>query len=99
MSSPDGVQRLTLPTRLVLTALLREPSGELCGWDLAEATDLHSGTVYTILKRLREYGWLAWRWEERDPEAEGKPLRRYVWLTEHGVSQAKEALDRRRSRR
>lgn len=94
-----AVVRLTKTTRLVLSALLEDPAKEVYGRELMAATDLQSGTLYTILGRLAEHGWLTFRWEDRDPSAEGRPLRRYVRLTDEGTRQAREALERRRKRR
>ena len=95
----SAVLRFTTTTRLVLSALLEDPAREVYGLQLMESTGLQSGTLYVILKRLQGHGWLTARWEERNAKAEGRPLRRYVKLTDEGVRQAREALERRRNRR
>lgn len=57
-----------------------------------QATGLASGTLYPLLHRLLEAGWLTARWEEADPAAQGRPARRYYRLTPQGATQARQAL-------
>jgi hypothetical protein len=45
--------RMTIPTQLVLRALLPDPSKELYGVEIGAAAGLPSGTVHPILARLR----------------------------------------------
>jgi DNA-binding PadR family transcriptional regulator len=99
MSNPDGVVRMTMPTRAVLAALLADPSAETYGMALMVATDLPSGTLYPILNRLRAHGWITYRWEDRDPHQSGRPQRRYIKLTDEGAHKATAALERRRNKR
>jgi PadR family transcriptional regulator, regulatory protein PadR len=85
--------RMTIPTQLVLRALLAEPAQEMYGLQICSAAGLPSGTIHPILARLEhEYGWLASRWEDIKPEDEGRPRRRYYRLTEDGAERARIAL-------
>lgn len=86
--------RMTIPTQLVLRALLAEPSKELYGVEIGQAAGLPSGTVHPILARLEAVGWLESRWEDIDPHAEGRPARRYYRLTTDGMELARRALAR-----
>jgi PadR family transcriptional regulator, regulatory protein PadR len=86
--------RMTIPTQLVLRALLTEPSEERYGLEIGTAAGLPSGTVHPILARLEGVGWLISRWEEIDPRAEGRPARRYYRLTPDGLELARSALAR-----
>jgi DNA-binding PadR family transcriptional regulator len=86
--------RMTIPTQLVLQALLDEPERELYGFEIGEHAGLRSGTVHPILARLEGVGWLQSRWEGIDPQIEGRPARRYYRLTADGVSAANAALAR-----
>ena len=63
---------MTIPTQLVLRALLADPARELYGVEVSTAAGLPSGTVHPILARLEGVGWLTSRWEEFDPRAEGR---------------------------
>jgi DNA-binding PadR family transcriptional regulator len=85
--------RVTLPLLRVLTALL---DGERYGLDLAKSAGLTTGTVYPILQRLESDGWVASRWEQIDPVAEGRRPRRYFALTKTGAREAHKLLDETR---
>ena len=89
-----GELRMTIPTQRVLEALLADPDAELYGLEIGSAAGLRSGTVHPILARLEGYGWLASRWEDVDPSAEGRPPRRYYRLTADGAQAARSALAR-----
>ena len=85
--------RMTIPTQLVLRALLAEPTREMYGLQICQAASLPSGTIHPILARLEhEHGWLNSRWEDIKPEDEGRPRRRYYQLTEDGAEFARVAL-------
>ncbi|MGW3852598.1 PadR family transcriptional regulator [Streptomyces fagopyri] len=91
MSSP----RMTLQTQLVLRALLEDPAGQRYGLELCELAGLPSGTIYPILARLEQAGWLDSTWE--DPavhERAGRPRRRFYRITQDGAEQARLALAR-----
>jgi DNA-binding PadR family transcriptional regulator len=84
--------RVTIAVAKVVSALLVEPEGQRYGLDLMSATGLPSGTLYPILQRLRDAGWVDAAWESIDPVAEGRPARRYYRLTASGAEQARAAL-------
>ena len=90
----DGGPRMTIPTQLVLRALLEDPTRELYGVEIGAAAGLPSGTVHPILARLEGLRWVESRWEDIDPRAEGRPARRYYRLTAAGVESARAALAR-----
>src|SRR5512133_2813577 len=73
--------RMTIPTQLVLRALLSDPSRELYGVEIGTAAGLPSRTVHPIPARLETVGWLTSRHEEINPRAEGRPARRYYRAT------------------
>ncbi|MEV4349817.1 helix-turn-helix transcriptional regulator [Actinoplanes sp. NPDC049596] len=84
--------RMTIATKLVLHALLLDPSQELYGLEICQAAGLPSGTIHPILSRLERIRWLESRWEKVDPQIEGRPRRRYYKLTALGVELARGAL-------
>ena len=92
-SQPRG-PRMTIPTQLVLRALLGDPAGELYGVEIGAAAGLPSGTVHPILARFEALRWLESRCEDIDPRVEGRPPRRYYRLTPSGAQLAREALAR-----
>jgi DNA-binding PadR family transcriptional regulator len=86
---------LTYQTALVLEALA---AGRHHGWDIMDATDLPSGTVYPILRRIEEEGLVRARWEkESEARREQRPARRYYELTPAGVTRLGNARARFRA--
>lgn len=55
--------------------------------------NLASGTLYPILLRFEKYRLLESKWEDMDPEAEGRPRRRLYKITSHGAQVARQMLD------
>ncbi len=76
----------------MLQPFLRDPSGEHYGLDIATTTGLKSGSLYPILGRLEDNGWVSSRWEDIEPTDEGRPRRRYYRLTPDGIAMAKPAV-------
>ncbi|WP_405808176.1 PadR family transcriptional regulator [Streptomyces sp. NBC_00210] len=90
--------RLTKPTIAVLEVLLAATSdAPAWGLSICRDADLGSGTVYPILDRLAQRGWIASR-DETDPHP-GRPPRRYYELTSTGRLEARSALEARTARR
>lgn len=73
-------------TLLVLEALLESPAAWHYGYALSRRTGLRSGTLYPLLMRLAEQGWLETRWTE--PERPGRPPRHTYRLTTEGARAA-----------
>jgi PadR family transcriptional regulator PadR len=73
----------TSTTLAVAAALLEDPDDRHWGYDLTVQAKVSSGTLYPILWRMFEAGWLADGWE--DPATTGsRPARRYYTLTDLG---------------
>ena len=83
---------MTLPTQLVLRALLAQPTQEMYGLQICTDAGLPSGTIHPILARLEGLGWLESRWEDISPHEQGRPRRRYYRLTTDGAERARNAL-------
>jgi PadR family transcriptional regulator PadR len=81
--------RLTTAVAKVLAAFLAEPDAERYGLELMRATGHPSGTLYPILTRLEQAGWLQARWEQVDAAEAARPARRYYRLTVDGVASAR----------
>jgi len=84
-------------TKLVFQVLLEAPSDEVYGLQVTRASGLSPGSVYAILRRLRDEGLLDGRWEEVDASEQGRPPRYYYWLTAEGrrVARRETAAQRR----
>lgn len=84
--------RLSTQTLKVLGALVSHPGDELSGAEIAKRTKLASGTLYPILFRLEEAGWLDSRWEIEDPAMLRRPRRRFYRITAEGAKNVREVV-------
>ena len=84
--------KTTFPTQEVLRVFLDDPGAEYFGLQIIEqitSMTLKSGSLYPILQRLEDAGWLASRWELKAYAAsQRRRQRRYYWLTGLGASSA-----------
>jgi PadR family transcriptional regulator len=90
---------MTEPTKLVLRALLEEPTREMYGLEVCKAVGLPPGTVHPILTRFEDLSWLESWFETVDPSEVGRPRRRYYRLTVDGAERARNALELARQSR
>src|SRR5260370_6913608 len=84
--------QITAQTLAVLMALRDWPREGLSGAQIARTTKLASGTLYPILGRLEQAGWLESQWETDDPHTLGRPRRRFYQITGLGESRARTAV-------
>jgi PadR family transcriptional regulator PadR len=63
------------------------------GAEIFSATKVSSGTLYPMLARLEEAGWLSSKWEDVDPAKIGRPRRRFYSVTGAGQRNARAALE------
>lgn len=84
--------RISHQAKRVLQAFLDAPEEETYGFALSQATGLKAGTLYPVLQRLRNEGWLSARWEEIDERSEGRRRRCYYRLTADGEIRARAAV-------
>jgi PadR family transcriptional regulator PadR len=82
--------RISGPTLAVLTLLVGRATNWHYGYDLSKVTGLKSGTLYPILTRLHDGGWLETQWQEATEP--GRPPRHLYRLTPSGLTEAKKAL-------
>ena len=75
-------------TRALLAVLLERAQTWRHGYDLSKETGLKSGTLYPLLDRLSDQGFLEARWQEA--ERPGLPPRHAYRLTAQGVALAQE---------
>jgi DNA-binding PadR family transcriptional regulator len=84
--------RLTRQTLKVLGTLMSGQARELSGAEIAKLSQLSSGSLYPILYRLEQFGWLDSRWEIGDPAMLGRPRRRYYRVTAEGAKRVQEVV-------
>src|SRR5881227_2402890 len=88
----SGRRRPSLATLEVLQAMVARSTEPHYGLELADKAQLATGTVYPILRRLEQDGWVTSSWEDVDPSAEHRPRRRLYFLSGAGARLAREAL-------
>lgn len=80
---------LSPQTWKVLSALLEEGAQGAHGYEIIQRLGIKSGTLYPILARLVDQGFLVAKWQE--PEVSGRPPRQIYRLTASGVALARRA--------
>ena len=87
--------KITYSTVLVLEALAR---GYRYGFDILDATNPPSGTVYPILRRFENEGLVISEWEAQGiATRDQRPPRRYYVLTADGKKLLAQTADRYRA--
>jgi PadR family transcriptional regulator, regulatory protein PadR len=80
--------------RAILAELTSDPQGWRYGYELLKRTGIKSGTLYPLLMRLHDQGFLEAEW--RPAEVAGRPQRHAYRLTAKGLALARmQAADRR----
>ena len=79
----------------VLAAFLSDVGERQYGFDLMRKVKIGSGSLYPILARLERAGWITGHREDANPDAPGRPPRRYYLLTGDGEVAAHRALMRK----
>jgi PadR family transcriptional regulator len=77
----------------VLRLFIENPGGELSGAQISKQLGIASGSLYPILFRYEEAGWLRSQWEEIDPTKASRPRRRYYRLGDVGQRRATELIE------
>ena len=80
---------ISAQTRLALAALLAQPQSWRYGYDIMRETGLRSGTLYPLLMRLHDQGFLEAEWRPSDKA--GRPPRHAYRLSPAGVTLARSA--------
>ena len=75
-------------TTTLLFTLAEDPTAWQHGYELCQATGLKAGSLYPILMRLADRGWLEAKWETEIPA--GRPPRHLYRLTATGRTQVRE---------
>jgi PadR family transcriptional regulator len=82
--------RLTAPTLKVLGALMSPIQAS--GAEIGRTTNIPSGTLYPILLRLEDAGWVESEWETADPTELERPRRRLYRITGVGAKKTTAAI-------
>jgi len=85
------VRRSSGQTLSLLRSLMDRPRSWHHGYELSKGTGLVSGTLYPILTRLSDRGYLEHKW--LPPQEAGKPPRHVYRLNALGIAYAKEQFE------
>lgn len=86
----NRTRRPSAQTRAVVELLLADPERWSHGYDLSKEAGIASGTLYPMLLRLADRGYLESKWEEAP--IPGRPPRHLYRLTDSGRRYAAEAV-------
>ena len=89
----QAIMRISRQLLQVLCTFRETPAKSLSGSDIRHKTGLGNGTVYPILCRLEQAGWLESSWETVDPSVIGRPRKRLYSLTRTGALKAEAELN------
>jgi len=87
--------RVTKQTLSVLRAFLDSGDRPVWGLALSKQLQIPTGSIYPMLDRLVEYGWLQFSWE--DDAARLGPRKKLYKLSEAGAKEAKRLLTSKES--
>lgn len=87
-------RKLARASTKALSALFDAAPKELYGLEVMDISGVAAGSLYPILVRFVEWGWLEARPETIDPSEAGRPARIYYRLTGEGIAAAQRNLDR-----
>lgn len=91
-SQRQNEMRLSGPALKVLKLFIEKPLQQRSGAELSRRAVIGSGTLYPLLARFEEAGWLKSEWEDTDPTEIGRPRRRLYKLTALGQRNASAAF-------
>jgi DNA-binding PadR family transcriptional regulator len=80
-------KNISRQTRILLSILVANPQSWRHGYELSKLTELKSGTLYPLLIRLSEAGFLESKWLPIDQP--GRPPRHVYRLTPSGLALAR----------
>jgi PadR family transcriptional regulator PadR len=83
---------LTLKSARIVRIFLEDPAHPRYQLELMRYAGMGAGTLYPILIKLANAGWLSKSREDIDPVAEGRPRRTLYSLTEEAIPVARAKL-------
>jgi PadR family transcriptional regulator, regulatory protein PadR len=95
MAGPQRVTRPLLDILEIVVRALQDDEHDLHGWAIMKATKRSGPTVYGVLDRLENMGWIEGRWEDPYPD-QVTPRKRFYRLTPTGEASAHDILHERR---
>ena len=85
--------RHSLKSLKVLKYFIEHSDARISGAEISKELDIPSGSLYPILFRYEQAGWLTSEWEEVDPSVVGRPRKRLYRLGKLGQRRATEIIE------
>jgi PadR family transcriptional regulator, regulatory protein PadR len=95
MAAPYRVTGPLLDVLEIFVRALQDNDDDQHGWAIMKATKRSGPTVYGVLDRLEDLGWIEGAWEVPYPD-NGTPRKRFYRLTPTGEVGARDLLRERR---
>ena len=90
------VMRVTSNLLKVATVLLAAPDERHWGYQTSRTAGVRSATLYRLLSRLVEFGWVTDGWEDPNTLTVRRPPRRYYVLTDRGRVELTRIIEEKR---
>lgn len=73
--------------------MMQNPTSDFYGLEIMKGAGVLAGSLYPLLARWEQRGWVSSGWENIDEKKEGRRRRRYYHLTPDGISFAKRIIE------
>ena len=73
--------------------MMQNPTSDFYGLEIMKGAGVLAGSLYPLLARWEQRGWVSSDWENIDEKREGRRRRRYYHLTPDGLSYAKRVIE------
>lgn len=85
-------ERVTVAFLRILELFIANDKSSYCGSDVMKLLNLRSGTVYPLLTRMTNAGWLSRELENVNPKLVGRPAKRFYQISSTGLKEGKRLI-------
>lgn len=85
-------ERVTVAFLRILEFFVLNEKSSYCGADVMKYLNLPSGTVYPLLTRMTNSGWLNRELENVNPKLVGRPAKRFYQISNTGLKEGKKLI-------
>jgi DNA-binding PadR family transcriptional regulator len=85
--------KLTVSTQNVLLALIKNREREMYGLEISTTTGVPIGSLYAILRRLKDADVITDRWEKHSEHAQARPPRHYYRIRTEALQEVRQLLE------
>lgn len=85
-------EQVTVAFLRILELFIANDKSSYCGSDVMRFLNLPSGTVYPLLTRMTNAGWLNRELENVNPKLVGRPAKRFYQISSTGLKEGKRLI-------